>query len=151
LNKPLRVLIDTNVAYTFLSKREDKYAKEAEEIMFLCSSNTIEGYLAIHSLSTMWYLGRKYGEEVRRGVIETACEMFTIVGASQENIIAAIKNYNFKDFEDCLQDKCAKEANCDFIVTANIKDFINSEVPSIAPDELLKIIKNLNSDNYAGD
>ena len=39
-----------------------------------------------------------------------------------------------------LWDKCAKEADCDYIVTANIKDFSNSEVPAITPDELLKII-----------
>ncbi len=68
------------------------------------------------------------------------CNVLTVVGASQDEVINAIQNENFSDFEDCLQDKCAKEAGCDYIVTANLKDFTNSEVPAIAPNELVKFI-----------
>ncbi|MBR3621910.1 MAG: PIN domain-containing protein [Selenomonadaceae bacterium] len=135
----LRVLIDTNVAMTFLTKRKDPYTKEAEEVMFFCASEKIIGFLAFHSLSTIWYLGRKLGVEKGREMLETVCNILNVVGASQREVEKAIKNRDFKDFEDCLQDKCAKEANCDYIVTANMKDFINSEVPAIAPDELVKI------------
>ncbi len=140
MQTPLRILIDTNVAYTFLTKRTDKFSKEAEEIMFLCSGNRIKGYIAFHSISTMWYLGRKSSEKVRREIIGTACDLLKVVGASQKAIISAVQNIDFRDFEDCLQDKCAKEAGCDYIVTANLKDFANSEVPAVTPDRLLKII-----------
>ena len=68
------------------------------------------------------------------------CNILTIVGTGQDEIIDAIQNEQFKDFEDCLQDKCAKEAGCDYIVTANLRDFTNSEISAIAPDELLRII-----------
>ena len=57
-----------------------------------------------------------------------------------ETRLSAVQNIDFRDFEDCLQDKCAKEARCDYIVTANLKDFANSEVPAVTPDRLLKII-----------
>lgn len=67
--------------------------------------------------------------------------ILTVAGASQDEVINAIQNEDFSDFEDCLQDKCAKEAGCDYIVTANLRDFINSEVPAIAPDELLKFME----------
>ena len=138
--KKLKVLIDTNVAMTFLTKRKDPFTEEAEDIMFLCSSDKISGYLAFHSLSTIWYLGRKFNEEKGRKMLEIICDLLTVVGASQDEIIDAIQKKSFRDFEDCLQDKCAKEANCDYIVTANWKDFKNSEVPAVAPDELLRII-----------
>ena len=140
MSRRLCVLIDTNVAYTFLSEREDYFSNEAFKIMRLCVSGEIYGYLAFHSLSTIWYLCRKLGEKERRRIILRLCNILTVVGAGQDEIIDAIQKESFKDFEDCLQDKCAKEAGCDYIVTANLKDFMNSEVPAIAPDELLKII-----------
>ena len=138
--KKLKVLIDTNVAMTFLTKRKDPFTKEAEDIMYLCCAEKITGYLAFHSLSTIWYLGRKFSEEKGREMLEIVCDLLTIVGASQEEIVDAVQNKSFKDFEDCLQDKCAKEAGCDYIVTANIRDFKESEVPAIPPDELLKLV-----------
>ncbi|MBO6179258.1 MAG: PIN domain-containing protein [Selenomonadaceae bacterium] len=140
-NKNIKVLIDTNVAMTFLTKREDPYIKETDEIMYACASEKIIGFLAFHSLSTIWYLGRKFGEAKGREMLETVCDLLYIVGASQKEVEDAVQNKQFKDFEDCLQDKCAKEANCDFIVTANLKDFTVSEIPAISPDEFLKILK----------
>jgi hypothetical protein len=38
--------------------------------------------------------------------------------------------------------ECAKAFTVDYIVTRNIKDFEESVIPAILPDELLKIIKN---------
>ena len=42
-----------------------------------------------------------------------------------------------KDFEDCLVAVCAKSINCDYIVTRNIKDFEEFDIPAIAPADLL--------------
>ena len=133
MSRRLCVLIDTNVAYTFLSEREDYFANEAFKIMQLCVRGKIYGYLAFHSLSTIWYLCRKLDDKERRRIILRLCNIITVVGAGQDEIIDAIQNESFRDFEDCLQDKCAKEAGCDYIVTANIRDFKESEVPAIPP------------------
>ncbi len=140
MKRRLRVLIDTNVAYTFLSEREDCFSDEAFKIMQLCAEGEIYGYLAFHSLSTIWYLCRKLNDKERRRMILRLCNILTVVGTSQDEVIAAIQNEDFKDFEDCLQDKCAKEADCDYVVTVNLKDFTNSEIPAIAPNELLRIV-----------
>ena len=51
----------------------------------------------------------------------------------------AIKKSNFKDFEDCLQDKCAVGVNANYIITRNVDDFVGSEVPAILPEDFLKI------------
>ena len=72
------------------------------------------------------------------------CELLTVTGASQNEILDAVKREDFKDFEDCLQDKCAKESACDYIVTANIKDYSNSEIPAVTPDRMLEIIHGTN-------
>ena len=144
--KTYRVLIDTNVAYTYLSGRDDPYSQSAREVMSLCAYNEIKGFLAFHSLSTIWYLTRKMTTAMRRGWLMRLCKVLTVTGATHDEIIEAIRKEQFKDFEDCLQDKCAKEVGCDFIVTANVKDFTHSEVPAITPDQMIEQISKKSGD-----
>ena len=84
LKHRLRVLIDTNVAYIFLTEREDRFSDEVYEIMRLCVEKKIYGYLAFHSLSTIWYLCRKLTDKERRRVILGLCNILTIVGTGQD-------------------------------------------------------------------
>ena len=67
------------------------------------------------------------------------CEILTVAAASQNEILAAIRKDSFADFEDCLQDKCAKEVGADYIITCNVRDFADSEVPAITPEQFLKL------------
>ena len=66
------------------------------------------------------------------------CNLLTVVGIDKAKIISALANDDFTDVEDCLQSECAKEFSADYIVTRNVKDFQNSEIPAISPDEFLK-------------
>lgn len=50
----------------------------------------------------------------------------------------AIKMGNLKDFEDCLQDRCAEEVSANYIITRNVADFEASVVSAIEPGEWLK-------------
>ncbi len=62
----MRVLIDTNVALTYVSGREEPFSNEVDAIMRKCAKEEIEGALAFHSLSTIWYQTRKLPEAIRR-------------------------------------------------------------------------------------
>ena len=44
------------------------------------------------------------------------------------------------DYEDALQMVCANRIKADFIITRNIRDFINSKTLAIKPSELLERI-----------
>ena len=65
-------------------------------------------------------------------------EFIEIVGIDRRKIINAVNNDLFTDVEDCLQTECAKEFSADYIITRNVKDFQNSSVTAISPDEFLK-------------
>lgn len=41
---------------------------------------------------------------------------------SQIQVKEAIKNSNFRDFEDCLQDELVIHSNAEYIVICNVKD-----------------------------
>lgn len=61
------------------------------------------------------------------------------MGASHEEIFRFVR-IEFRDFEDCLQDKCAKNVSAKYIITRNVKDFNNSDVLAVCPEDFLKVI-----------
>ena len=54
--------------------------------------------------------------------------------------IRKVRNMKTSDYEDAIQMVCAQRMKVDFIVTRNIKDFIESKVHAMKPDELLERI-----------
>lgn len=134
-------LIDTNVIINFITKRDDPYKDACFEVIKLCAENVLDGYIAFHSLSTIWYVIRKQEtEEKARAWLKNICDILTVTGATQEQVKEAIDNLDFRDFEDCLQDECAVHVNAEYIVTCNIKDFKNAKTSVVTPDVFVKII-----------
>ena len=132
------LLIDTNILLNYITNRPDPYLEQSVEIVRKCANGECTGYIAFHTLSTLWYVLRKRNDKVRRENLKDICEIFTVATASQMEILDAIEKDSFEDFEDCLQDKCAKDVGADYIITCNTKDFVNSEIPAITPDEYIK-------------
>ena len=137
----MKILIDTNVLIDYILKREP-YTESAEKILFLCKNRKIDGCIAAHSVMNMFYILRKEMtvSEIRLFIVSLS-KVTDIIGVDKPKIFRAIVNENFKDFEDCVQMECAKEFCADYIVTRNIKDFQNSVIKPILPDEFLMRIK----------
>lgn len=140
------VLVDVNVVIDFLTTREPFY-KASSEVMAKCVSGEIDGYIAFHSIPNLWYILRKTPEEKRRKWLFDICEFLRVIGVSHEGVIKAIEMTDFKDFEDCLQDRCAEGIGADYIITRNVKDFDGSAVLAVSPEEFLEVI----SDKSASD
>lgn len=139
--KNITSLIDTNVIINFITKRDDPYKNDCLKVMELCAENAFEGYIAFHSLSIIWYVIKKQEtEEKARDWLTNICDMLTVTGATQEQVKEAIKNSDFHDFEDCLQDECAVHANAEYIVTCNSKDFQQAKTQIVTPDVFVNII-----------
>ena len=138
----MKVLVDTNVIINYLTGREDKYSEESDQIMTMCTENQLEGYVAFHSLSIIWYSsGRmKLPEEKRREWLDRVCKILNTASAGHDAVVEAVHNVEFKDFEDNLQDCCAVSAGCDYIVTVNVKDYEHSSVKAVTPNEFVQIL-----------
>ena len=134
-------LIDTNVIINYITQREDDQAEASQKVINLCAHGRIDGYLAFHSLSIIWYVFRKRPVEETRSWLKQICTILSVCGASHNAVMQAIDNYAFKDFEDCLQDKCAVSIGADYIVTVNTKDYAVSEIPAVTPAELLSMLE----------
>ena len=134
-------LIDTNVILDYLLERQPQF-NDSACVLRLCRNQQLKGFVAFHSISVIWYLMRKHPPEERRKALTEVTDMLTVTSASHEEVVNAIQNENFSDFEDCLQEKCALNVGADFIVTNNVKDFSASQIPAVTPAEILEVIFN---------
>ena len=134
-------LIDTNVILDYLLERQPQF-NDSAHVLRLCQAQQLKGFVAFHSISVIWYLMRKHPHEERRKALTEVTDMLTVTSASHEEVVDAIQNENFSDFEDCLQEKCALNVGADFIVTNNVKDFSASQIPAVTPAEILEVIFN---------
>lgn len=134
----MKILIDTNVLIDYLMRRVP-YSDDAEKIMFLCKNMQVKGCMAAHSVMNILYILRKEMtlDEQKKFLLYLS-EFIEIIGIDRRKILYVLNDYLFSDVEDCLQTECAKDFSADYIVTRNIKDFENSAVPAILPEEFLK-------------
>ena len=112
-------------------------------ILESCVSGNVTGYTALHSISNIFYILRKrYSAADRRKLLLDILDLLQVAGADHESVRSALQREDFSDFEDCLQDECAKQIHADYIVTRNTSDFSASNIPAIIPNDLLKILDN---------
>ena len=137
----MHVLFDTNIVLDVLEKRLPFY--EASKLALeRCISGEIIGYIALHSVSNIYYILRKrYSAADRRRLLLDILNLLQIANADHESVRNALQREDFFDFEDCLQDECAKQIHADYIVTRNINDFSISEIPAITPEDFLELFR----------
>jgi predicted nucleic acid-binding protein len=136
----LTALIDSDVSIDSMTDRKP-FTEDALALLKQCENGAFKGYIAAHSIPNIFYILRKlYTEEERRQGLSQLCSMLSVANLRSDCIHNALTNTSFHDFEDCLQMECASEIGADYIITRNIKDYANSSIPAILPDEFLKLI-----------
>lgn len=132
------VLIDANVILDILEKRKPFY-EASNEVLSLCATRKINGCIALHSVSNIFYILRKhYSAENRKRLLLGILDFLQVANVDHENVRHALERNDFSDFEDCLQDECAVQNNADYIITRNIDDFSNSNISAVTPSDFLK-------------
>lgn len=134
------ILVDTNIIVDAVAERHP-FAEYANKIIEKCARREVIGFIAAHSISNLFYILRKdFSPNERRIFLKNLCTVFHISKLDEKKIFSALDNYEFEDFEDCLQEESAVEVVADYIVTRNPKDFEKSRVEIIQPDEFLKLL-----------
>jgi predicted nucleic acid-binding protein len=135
----MKILVDTNVLMDYIANREP-YAEQADKIMDLCISKEVDGCIAAHTVTNLFFILRKdLSETERRATLTDLCHVFTVVGIDAGKLLSALENNQFSDLEDCLQSECADEFEADYIITRNMGDFKHSKIKPIEPENFLRL------------
>ena len=137
----MKVLIDTNIIMDEILVREPFY-NDSHTVIQMCADEKIQGFLAAHTITNLFYMLRKeIPIKKRREILLGLLEFLFVESIDIEKLIRALSNENFKDFEDCLQVECAAEVNADYIITRNKIDFAGSEIPILTPAEFCNLFE----------
>ena len=136
----MTILIDTNVILDYFIQRQP-FENSANDILRLCFQQKCSGYIAAHSITNIFYiLHRQFSVGERKKILLDLCEFIEIAGIHKNQVIDALTDEKFNDFEDRLQVECARIVNADYIITRNIIDFVSSPISAILPEDFLKKI-----------
>ena len=134
-----KLFIDTNIVIDLLSRREPFY-EEAANLFSLADKKIIE--LSISSLTianTSYTLLRQTNSTYAKEILRKLRLIINILPLDDKIIGIALNDNSFDDFEDGLQYFTAIENNQDLIITRNLKDFKNSDLPVMTARQFLKM------------
>jgi len=130
------ILIDLNIIIDFLDDRTG--SEKAGELFTKCLRNEIKGYVCAHEITTLAYFLEKSGKNKneRRKIISKILFLFDVIEIGKSLLEKAVFS-NITDYEDAVIVEAAKEKKMDCIIARNIKDFKNSSVPVLLPEDYL--------------
>ena len=136
----MRALVDINVVLDVLLDRRTHVAASAA-VWAAIESRHSEGLLSAHAITTIHYLIRKEaGAAKAKHTIAAILKVFGIAPVDRQVIDDALE-LKLPDFEDSVTAAAAQRADCDFIVTRNLKDFRGSPIRCFAPEEASLLLR----------
>lgn len=133
----MKVLIDTNVILDALISRAP-YHTTAEKIFLLAAENGITAMITANSVTDVYYLLRKHlqNPDKAKQALQKLFSLFQILDITENDCKNALI-LPIADYEDALLVTCAKRNKIDSIVTRNLRDFTESPIQAVSPDDFL--------------
>lgn len=135
----MRVLFDTNVIVDVLQKREPHFENSYRVFQMAAKEDSdITGLVAASILTDIYYVIRPSlgSKAAAREAIRQLTELLMVCDTQAVDAAEAL-DLPMEDFEDAIVAAVGKREKADVIVTRNTKDFAQSPVPAITPDEFL--------------
>ena len=136
-----KLFLDTNVMMDLLGERVPHYDSIAK-IATLADKGIVKMVVTSFSYPTVYFLLSKFesSEKVKEKLRKF--KIISEISDLNEKVIEKGLASDFEDFEDALQYYCALKANCNILITRNVKDFKLSEIPVMTGEEFLQSLKN---------
>jgi predicted nucleic acid-binding protein len=135
----MTLLFDTNVILDIIESREPFF----QSSLMAVKQAAIAQYKCLFSASSVkdiFYLVKRHTGNVKMAATAIAqlSTLVDICDTSASDIQNAL-TLKMADFEDAVLASTALRENTDYIITRNAKDFSNSPVPVISPDDFISL------------
>ncbi len=135
-----QVFIDTDVVIDFLTERKP-FSEDAARIFTYSEKGHIRAMVSALSFSHIFYIIRKLEGGEKAIALLDKLEKIVAILPLDEQIIKQALSSGFPDFEDAIQNFCAKAAGVRTIVTRDISDYAKSDLAIHTPESYLLILK----------
>lgn len=132
------VLLDTCIIIDVLQDRQP-FSEDAKKIFLAVANKQIEGCITAKSVADIYYLTHKatHSNEKSREILSKLFSLFSLLDTTGYDCKNALFS-SIADYEDAIMVETARNADIDYIVTRNIKDYTKSPVKVVSPSEFLK-------------
>ena len=128
------LLLDINIILDVVFQRPGEPASSA--LVGSCNEQH-QAWLAWHSVATLAYLiERERNPAVARELVTGLLSWARVATTGHQDAIQALQ-LPMSDFEDALQVSAAQACGADYIITRNGRDFVQSPLPALSPEEFL--------------
>jgi predicted nucleic acid-binding protein len=135
----LQVLIDLNVILDVLQRREPFFAASTH-VLASAETGQIEGWIAAHSVTTLFYLlAKDRSAQLARVAISDLLTILSVAAVDQ-GVIEQALSLPYNDFEDAVQMMAAARSGADYLVSRNVADYKEGPLPVLQPAELLALL-----------
>lgn len=135
----IRAFFDLNIILDVLQTREPFYEASARALTY-AETGKVQGFIAPHSLTTLFYLISKDQTLAKARVTITNLLQFLSVASIDQSTIEQAMNLSYRDFEDAVQMIAAVQCKADYFVTRNPKDFQPPMLTVIQASELIALV-----------
>ncbi len=136
------LFLDTNILIDVLANRQP-FATSAARLFDLAEKGRVNLFISALSYSNIYYIIKKTCTHKEMISLLRDLENLTETLDVTKQIISKSLTSDFKDFEDAIQYNTAlSNKKVTVIVTRNVKDYKNSGLTILTPDEVLSTITN---------
>lgn len=136
----MNVLIDTNVILDAMLSRSP-FNEAAQKLFIMAAEEKINAYITANCVTDIYYILHKYLHDATRckEELRKLFTLFNIMDITGSDCRRALE-LPINDYEDALLAACAKRGKIEYIITRNVKDFNNSPVKAVSPDDFLRLL-----------
>lgn len=135
----MRLLLDINVLLDVVLEREP-WSGPAAELLAAVEARRVEGFVAPHTLPTLYYVVAKIGDRrTATQAMHDLLQLVDIVPIRKQELRQAL-TFSIADFEDAIQAASALAVEADYLVTRNEADFKAAPIVTATPSTVLTLL-----------
>ena len=136
----MKALIDTNIIIDALQTRNG-FFDDAQNVLIAAANGEYKGIIASNAILDIYYIIHRYTKDdyKTRNYISKILTIFDVCDTTSKCIEDALMS-KIHDYEDAVMSETAYDIDADYIITRNIKDYRESRVKAIEPQDFLMLL-----------
>jgi predicted nucleic acid-binding protein len=136
-----RVFIDSDIILDVATARKP-FVENSRRVLLIVESGKALGMISSNSVTNIYYILRKLSSSKKaKDFIRSVVSYLSVIAVIHNNNIQALDS-GFGDFEVAVQYYSALNHQCSYIVTRNIDDYKDSDIPVLEPKEFIALFEN---------
>ena len=133
------MLLDTDILIDVALDRRP-YSESASRLLDRIERGREDAVIAWHTVSNFYYLvSSSRGDTDTRDFIVDLTRFVAIASTDTESVRYAA-SLSMGDFEDAMQVAAARACGAGHIVTRNLRDYVQSPIPAVSPQDALTLL-----------